>query len=247
MNVRVYAVALVAFALLYLWLSAFLVWALIITLLLMSAELAVEVAWYGSANRRAAPGPGSPEARAERRSEAEKLNLGDELITAIFIGVTWGIFSQLPANPAPWVGAGLFYHLGMTSGSATAELAETGALLAGLIVLTAGLWYSRARRYGVYRAEHYRSIIVGHAAIPPTSPDGVPAGPETCRFSDAYQFVMGPGAPPPRVLPFVHSGTILEVTLNGRTESLPRVFPICTPHRTVFVRLELYVGELPVR
>jgi hypothetical protein len=89
MDVPVYALALFAFALLYLALSVFLAYALIITLVLVFAYLATR---YG------------------KLPEAYPYGRGDTAITIIFVGITWGIFAFLgPKNPIPFVGQGLTY------------------------------------------------------------------------------------------------------------------------------------------
>jgi membrane protease YdiL (CAAX protease family) len=89
MDVPVYAVALFLFALLYLALAVFLVFALVITLVVILAYLATR---YG------------------RLPEGYPYGKGDTVITVIFIGITWGIFTFLgPKNPIPFVGQGLTY------------------------------------------------------------------------------------------------------------------------------------------
>jgi hypothetical protein len=89
MDVPVYALALFTFALLYLALAVFLVFALIITLVLVLAYLATR---YG------------------KLPEAYPYDKGDTAITIVFVGITWGIFAFLgPKNPIPFVGQGLTY------------------------------------------------------------------------------------------------------------------------------------------
>jgi membrane protease YdiL (CAAX protease family) len=89
MDVPVYAVALFLFALLYLALAVFLVFALVITLVVILAYLATR---YG------------------RLPEGYPYGKADTAITVIFIGITWGIFAFLgPKNPIPFVGQGLTY------------------------------------------------------------------------------------------------------------------------------------------
>jgi hypothetical protein len=89
MDVPVYALALVTFALLYLALSVFLGIALVVALLVILVYLALRY-------------PKLPEGYPHSRADAA--------ITVIFIGVTWGIFSFLgPKNPIPFIGHGLTY------------------------------------------------------------------------------------------------------------------------------------------
>jgi hypothetical protein len=92
MDVPLYALALIVFAVLYLAIGVFLAWTLIITLIVMFAYLAVR---YG------------------KMPDNYPNGLGDTLITVAFIGVTWGIFTFLaPKNPIPFVGNGFTYTTG---------------------------------------------------------------------------------------------------------------------------------------
>jgi hypothetical protein len=89
MDVPLYAIALILFAVLYLGIGVFLAYVLLITLIVMFLYLAVR--WGNVA-------------------ENYPHGLGDTMITVIFIGVTWGIFTYLaPKNPIPFVGIGLTY------------------------------------------------------------------------------------------------------------------------------------------
>lgn len=89
MDVPLYAIALVVFAVLYLGIGVWLAYALAITLIIMFMYLAI---------------------RHGKLPENYPHGLGDTLITIIFIGVTWGIFAYLaPKNPIPFVGQGLTY------------------------------------------------------------------------------------------------------------------------------------------
>jgi predicted signal transduction protein with EAL and GGDEF domain len=88
-DVPLYAIALVVFALLYLAIGVFLAFTLIIALVVMFSYLAIR---HGSL------------------PENYPHSLGDTLITVIFIGVTWGIFVFLaPKNPIPFIGHGFTY------------------------------------------------------------------------------------------------------------------------------------------
>jgi hypothetical protein len=92
MDVPLYAIALIVFSVLYLGIGVFLAYVLIITLIVMFLYLAIR--WGNVA-------------------ENYPHGLGDTMITVIFIGVTWGIFTYLaPKNPIPFVGIGLTYTHG---------------------------------------------------------------------------------------------------------------------------------------
>lgn len=92
MDVTLYVVALLSFAILYLVLSIFLVFALIMTLLFLFLYLAVR---YGNL------------------AENYHQGFGDIMTTIVFIGVTWTIFVLFgPKNPVPFVGQGLTYTTG---------------------------------------------------------------------------------------------------------------------------------------
>src|SRR5215470_14182 len=83
MDVPLYAIGLVVFAVLYLGVGVFLGYTLVITLVLMFLYLAL---------------------RHGKLPENYPHGLGDTLITVIFIGVTWGIFTFLaPKNPVPFL------------------------------------------------------------------------------------------------------------------------------------------------
>ena len=89
MDVPLYAIALIVFSVLYLGVGVFLAYVLIITLIVMFLYLAIR---WGNVGENYPHG------------------LGDTMITVIFIGVTWGIFTYLaPKNPIPFVGIGLTY------------------------------------------------------------------------------------------------------------------------------------------
>ncbi len=89
MDVPLYALALVAFGILYLVVGMFLVWVLLICLILVFLYLAL---------------------RYHPLPDGYPFGAGDTLITAIFVGVTWGIFTLLaPKNPIPLIGNGLTY------------------------------------------------------------------------------------------------------------------------------------------
>ena len=92
MDVPLYAIALIVFSVLYLGIGIFLAYVLLITLIVMFLYLAVR--WGNVA-------------------ENYPHGLGDTMITVIFIGVTWAIFTYLaPKDPIPFVGKGLVYTHG---------------------------------------------------------------------------------------------------------------------------------------
>lgn len=92
MDVPLYAIGLIVFAVLYLAVGVFLGFVLVITLLIMLLYVALR---YGKLPDNYPHGP------------------GDIMITVIFIGVTWGIFVFLgPKNPIPFLpgaGQGIIY------------------------------------------------------------------------------------------------------------------------------------------
>ncbi len=89
MDVTLYAIALAVFAVLYLALSVFLAFALIITLLVLFVYLAVRY--------RDLPG-------------SYPYGRGEAITTLIFIGITWAIFTFVSdKNPLPFIGNGLTY------------------------------------------------------------------------------------------------------------------------------------------
>ncbi len=93
MDVPLYAVGLAVFALLYIAVTAFLLWAILITLLVMFIFLTLR---YGNV------------------SENYPHSAQDVSITAIFIGMTWGIFVFAgPKDPVPLVGQGFTYGTGV--------------------------------------------------------------------------------------------------------------------------------------
>jgi hypothetical protein len=92
MDVPLYAIALVMFSVLYLAIGVYLAYVLIITLLVMFTYLTL---------------------RHGKLPDSYPHGLGDTMITVIFIGVTWGIFTYLaPKTPIPFVGSGLTYTHG---------------------------------------------------------------------------------------------------------------------------------------
>jgi hypothetical protein len=110
MDVPLYAVWLAVFAVLYLAVSAFLIWAILITLIVMFLFLTLR---YGNV------------------SENYPHSAGDVSITAIFIGITWGIFVFVgPKNPVPVVGNGFSY-----AANTAASTATTSAVIAVSILL----------------------------------------------------------------------------------------------------------------
>jgi hypothetical protein len=89
MDVPLYAIGLTVFGGLYLGLGVFLAYSLILALFAMYLYLVF---------------------RYEKLPEGYPYGAADTLVTATFVGVTWGIFTLLaPKNPIPFVGQGLTY------------------------------------------------------------------------------------------------------------------------------------------
>jgi hypothetical protein len=89
MDVPLYALALVSFVVLYLALSIFLAWSIIICLLIIISYLALR---YGDLVK------------------SYPFSLSDSITTITFIGITWAIFVFLgQKTPIPIVGNGLTY------------------------------------------------------------------------------------------------------------------------------------------
>ncbi|HKS59516.1 MAG TPA: hypothetical protein VJS68_01915 [Thermoplasmata archaeon] len=89
MDVPLYAIALIVFSVLYLGIGVFLGYTLLITLIVMFMYLAIR---HGNVAKN------------------YPHSLGDTLVTVIFIGVTWGIFTYLaPKNPIQFIGTGFTY------------------------------------------------------------------------------------------------------------------------------------------
>ena len=110
MDVPLYGLALVAFGILYLVIGVYLVFVLAICLILIYLYLVL---------------------RYDRLPDAYPYDAADTMVTATFIGVTWGIFTLLaPKNPVPLVGSGLTY----TASSAV----PLGAIIAIAVVLLIG-------------------------------------------------------------------------------------------------------------
>jgi hypothetical protein len=116
MDVPLYALALVAFGILFLVVGMFLVWVLLICLILIFLYLAL---------------------RYHPLPDSYPFGAGDTLVTAIFVGVTWGIFTLLgPKSPIPLIGSGLTY----TSSTAipySAIIGITLLLLVGFLLIGA--------------------------------------------------------------------------------------------------------------
>jgi hypothetical protein len=93
MDVPLYAIALVVFSILYLAIGVFLGYTIVITLMVMLLYITL---------------------RYHKLPEDYPHGTGDVMITVIFIGVTWGIFTYLgPKDPIPFLptasGQGLTY------------------------------------------------------------------------------------------------------------------------------------------
>jgi hypothetical protein len=110
MDVPLYAIALTVFGGLYLGLDVFLVYALLFTLVAMFLYIVL---------------------RYQPLPEGYPHGAADTLVTATFIGVTWGIFTLLaPKAPIPVVGNGLTY--------ANSSVVPVGAAISITVVLLLG-------------------------------------------------------------------------------------------------------------
>ncbi|HYK92661.1 MAG TPA: hypothetical protein VEY07_01290 [Thermoplasmata archaeon] len=126
MDVPLYAIALVVFAVLYLGIGVFLGYTLVITLVIMFVYLAL---------------------RHGKLPENYPHGFGDTMITVIFIGVTWGIFTFLaPKNPIPFLPAS--GQSGLTYSTATIPFGSflvIAAVLA-IIFLLVGAFFAKDLR-----------------------------------------------------------------------------------------------------
>ena len=114
MDVPLYAVALAVFAVLYLAVTAFLLWAILLTLIVMFLFLTLR---YGNV------------------AESYPHSAADVSITAIFIGITWGIFVFVgPKNPVPILGNGFTYAPG-TAVPVAEIMGVAIAILVGFLVV----------------------------------------------------------------------------------------------------------------
>jgi|HubBroStandDraft_4_1064222.scaffolds.fasta_scaffold258757_1 phosphatidylglycerophosphate synthase len=126
MDVPLYAIALIVFSLLYLALAVVFTIALAITLIVLFLYLAIR---YG------------------KMPDNYPHGFGDALITAIFIGVTWGIFTLLgPHNPIPFLPNGSATYQTSTVLSVNEILAV--ALILAVIFLFIGSFIARYLRDG---------------------------------------------------------------------------------------------------
>jgi len=112
MDAYLYVLALAVFGILYLVLGVFLVFALLISLLTIYIYLVL---------------------RHGQLPDNYPFGASDTLITTIFIGVTWAIFTALgPKSPIPFVGSGLTY-------SSAAVLPIDAVILISVVVIFAFL------------------------------------------------------------------------------------------------------------
>jgi hypothetical protein len=126
MDVPLYAIALIVFALLYLALSVVLVVAFAITFVVLYLYLSIR---YG------------------KMPDNYPHGFADALITAIFIGVTWGIFILLgPKDPVPFLPNGSAQYSPTTLLSINEVIAI--ALILSIVFLFIGSLITRYSREG---------------------------------------------------------------------------------------------------
>ncbi|MCI4325730.1 MAG: hypothetical protein L3K00_07645 [Thermoplasmata archaeon] len=127
MDVPLYAIALILFALLYLAVSVVLSITLVITLVLLFLYLTL---------------------RHGKMPDNYPHGFGDALITAIFIGVTWGIFILLgPKSPVPFLPSGGSLTYATLQPVALDAIIGVGVVLA-IIFLVIGSFIARQLREG---------------------------------------------------------------------------------------------------
>jgi hypothetical protein len=180
MNVPLYAVALLVFALAYLWFFVFLAFALLLALSGMAAILAIELG-FARRRLRGEPMPGvAPAAIEPLREQAAKELRRDEAVTAIFITVTWGIFWGL--NPLePYLGRGLTDPSASASSAPPTELWVVTAAWILVAALVGAVGYARFRVETERRARRL---------VPPPS-EPAPLG-TACEFERGLRLAMLP-------------------------------------------------------
>lgn len=127
MDVPLYAIALILFALLYLAISVVLSITLVITLVLLFLYLTL---------------------RHGKLPDNYPHGFGDALITAIFIGVTWGIFILLgPKSPVPFLPTNGSLTYATTAPIALNAIVSVGVVIA-IVFLFIGSLIARNLREG---------------------------------------------------------------------------------------------------
>lgn len=241
-NVPVYAAALVAFAVLVLLLSVYVLFALLISFTLMGLILALQAARLGPTPQSELAALGTPEAVSKRLSASRRRLLYDQLVSAVFIGVTWGIFVSLRAPYPRWLGPGITYSSSTAPSFPTADLAAWSAALVAASVLLGALWYRYVQRRASYDALHRRVLTVGSAEPVTAGAPGEPPSPPACQFGEAYRFSIAPTGPRPGTQPDVHSGDLVRLRLTGLEGALPQSFTLCSRHRAALAMLAVYQG-----
>ena len=247
MNVPVYAAALVAFALLFLVFSAYLSYTLLLSFFAMDGVLGIQLASLRSRVATASSRPTSASEGADRWTEARKEALRDQAISAVFIAVTWGIFSELSTKPPGWIGPGLAPPGAPVPPVAPALLFGSVAAVLAAAAVTAALWYLYALRSAPFLARRLDSVLVGSPQPLKVGPGGRPDPGEACEFAEAFAYAVGPGGPALRRGEDLHSGTLLRLGVRGAGGGLTREFVLCAAHRSAFVRLDLYRRWRPDR
>jgi hypothetical protein len=239
MNVSVYFVALAFFALLLLLPSVFLLITLAITLLAMTIVLGWQI-WRqrGAVDETTRAKLKSDPLWAETRRRSQSASFSDQTITIIFIGFTWSLFVYLGTPSVQLLGPGLTFPSPGLSAVPPAELVGLLLSIAGLVLLTAALWWMYAVGLAESRVDNYRPEVI--EPVPPE--DSV-----FCEFSAAYRYAIANAEPPNSDHADRHSGTMMYCTLLALDGSLPRRFAICQPHRTVLVRVEAWGRRIVAR
>ncbi len=232
MNLPVYASALVAFAVLVIGVGLVLPLAVAISLVVIAAVLAAEIAVRSRAERS----EGLAALTEERRRAATRSVVADEAVTVVFIGVTWGIFWLIAHGPR----GAQYAHLGALGIPGIGPLPPTAleaiaAVAAGGVV--AGL-YAReiTARAGAWAVRPPSLARVSPRAAAENAPAGTSGS--GCEFGAAYRFRTGGRIPPVLSRPADHTGPAREIALPGPSGGGSRSFRVCEAHREVLARRE---------
>ena len=233
MNLELYAVALVVFAILFLQLSVFLLITILLTLAGMAIVLAIQVRFQ----RVRPPGPyasrGSDPAWADARAKSRRHQRNREAITFGFVAGTLALFYWLGRGSAQLIGPGLTFP---SPGPASVPVAETSGLpasLAILAVVVGALWY-------LYAEAAAQTFKFRDRAIDSLSPGEV----GRCQFDEALSYATTLSGPPVLWSSEKHDGDIRCFTLLAKRDYSPRRFALCRHHSNYLAMLDL--GKKPV-